>query len=188
MFQPPGTRARPPTAAPPPHPLGRAPQAHLPDRRPHLPALREHSTRRRRRPSLHNRPGHPRAPAPSLQASSPRPGHPPAPARLLLSAVRRGLTTAPGLLYPPTGHHLRQALPPASSCPLRPGDSDPLPGPPPRKPGLFFLGPLPGATLLPVRAGVYRPALRMKSSRSSTRSWMAFDTRTCRSSPRSHSA
>ena len=33
-----------------------------------------------------------------------------------------------------------------------------------------------------------RPPLRMKSSRSSTRSRMAFDTRTCRSSPRPHSA
>ena len=57
--------------------------------------------------------------------------------------TRPGLTTAPGLLYPPTGHYLRRALPAPSSCPLRPGDSGSLPGPPPRKPRLFFLGPEP---------------------------------------------
>src|SRR5512132_100888 len=70
----------PPAPAQPPHPLGRAPPADLPHRRPHLPALRRLPARRRRRPSLHHRPGHPPAPAASLEASPSRPRHLSAPA------------------------------------------------------------------------------------------------------------
>ena len=134
-----------PTASP-PHPLGRAPHADLPHRRPRLPSLRGHPPRRGRRPPFLDGPGHPRALAAPLQAASRSLRPPPRPSSASGRCrprfeTRPGPTTALGLLYPPTGERPAAPFPAASSCPLRPGDSDPLPGPPPRKPGLFFLGP-----------------------------------------------
>jgi hypothetical protein len=138
--------ASPPPAASPPHPLCRAPPADLPVRRPHLQALRGHTTRRRRRPPLHHRPGHPGSPAASLQAPPPRSSRLSAPARPLVSAVR-GSRLAPrpddGARNGSTlssGEHSFRA-PPAFERPPRRRPDDPVRTRlPPRKPRLFFLG------------------------------------------------
>jgi len=61
----------PPPSASASHPLGRAPQAEVPDRRPHLPSLWGHAARRGRRASLLHRPGHPQAPPPPLPTAPP---------------------------------------------------------------------------------------------------------------------
>ena len=66
-----------------------SPPAYLPDRRPHLPTLRRHPPGGGRGAPLRHRPGHPRAPPPSLQAPPPRPGHLSTPAtRCLLGPTR----------------------------------------------------------------------------------------------------
>jgi YCII-related domain-containing protein len=112
--------------APAPHPLGPAPQADLPHRRPLLPALQRHPPHRGRRASLLHRPGHPRAPPPPLEASPPRSGHLPAPARLLVSPLQAPKLTRPGHRPRPPST-LRPV--PASTQRLRRYPSSPSPGP-----------------------------------------------------------
>ena len=124
-----GARASSPPPCPPAHPLGRASSAHLPARRPHLPAPRRHSPRRRPRPPFRHRPGHPRAPAASLQAPPPRPGHLPAPAWVLVRCspsleTPARLTMGTGVLHPQRREHPQELLRPESrraSSAQRPG-------------------------------------------------------------------
>ena len=114
-FLPPGAGACPVPSPSPPHPLGRAPQADLPDRRPRLPSLRGHPPRRGSRSPFLGRPGPSSSTCGSPPGRFPLPRPPPRPSSASGECrptfeTRPRLTTAPGLLYPPTGHHLRRAL------------------------------------------------------------------------------